>query len=173
MPAKPKNRISNMMNNVNMPDEIEVAPRIRRPYNKLALSRRKELNAIFWKHMISNPSINQLLKDHNLDLTLNLTVFEEQAPEATPLNRVKYTNKSASELAVKRKCDFDQLCEAKDICLISDHNWEKFQKLTGLDLPSRRYCSNHRHETKLKVPVGKNNNYGKYFFFVLIISINI
>jgi hypothetical protein len=158
---KRKNLISGMLNS-----NMTVIPRFRRPYHKLAISRRKELNALFWKHMISDQSINQLLKDHNLDVTLHLSVLDEQAPEATSLNRVKYTNKSASELSVKRKCDFDQLCEAKDMCLISDDNWDKFKILSGFDLPSRRYCGNHRHETKLKVPKAENNKYGKYFFII-------
>ena len=163
MPPKRKNLISGLLQSkkIDLSDEIEVTPRVRRPYHKLAITRRKELNAIFWKHMISDPTINQLLKDHNCDVSLNLSEFDEQAPEATSINRVTYTKNTASEILVKRKCDYDQLCEAKDICLISDDNWDKFKRLTGLDLPNRYYCSNHRHETKLKVPEGKKNNYGK------------
>ncbi len=40
--------------------------RKRRPNDKLGLTRRKELNAILWKHMISDPLINKLAEKPQL-----------------------------------------------------------------------------------------------------------
>jgi len=121
--------------------------RKRKPFTHLKHSMKKKLQNEILAYINSSPRISRLLDDHNC--TLYDIVFLDGVKEKTQSN-------------------YDKICEAKDLCFISDRTMDKFKRLTGLDGPTKTYIQNHRKEVIKRIPKSSSNDFGNYIFISIM-----
>jgi len=118
--------------------------RKRKPFSQLKSSMKKKLQKEILAHINSNPRISQLLSDHNCTL-YDIGIFGGE------------TKKAQSQ--------YNKICEAKDLCFISDRTMDKFKRLTELDLPTKTFIRNHRKLIIKQIPKSSSNDFGNYIFY--------
>jgi len=118
--------------------------RKRKPFTELKSSMKKKLQKEILGLINSNPRISQLLNDHKCTLN-DIGIF--------------------GGVTTKAQSQYNKICEAKDLCFISDRTMDKFKRLTDLDLPTKSFIQNHRKLIIKKIPKSTSNDFGNYIFY--------
>lgn len=119
--------------------------RKRKSFSQLTTSMKKKIKKEVLDLINSNQRITELLKEHDCNLG-DIGCFGEEKNET------------------QKRVMYEKICQAKDLCFISDANMEKFRIITGLDIPKKKFDILYRKQIQKQVPKSTRDEFGNYNF---------
>jgi len=117
----------------------------RKSFSQLTTSMKKKIKKEVLDLINSNQRITELLRDHDCNLS-DIGCFGEEKNET------------------QKRVMYEKICQAKDVCFISDANMEKFRIITGLDIPKKKFDVLYRKQIQKQIPKSTRDEFGNYNF---------